>query len=93
MKDVPKADADNIVFAINFIVLNGLELSPEEWESLLLSVASDGASVMTGSERGVLRQLTGNSSPGLRVSRGVKQGVSKGVARRLQAARPMGGHP
>ena len=58
LKDVARADARNIYNAISFVLQKSLGLSEEEWKKLLWSVTSDGAVVMTGSERGVVKLLT-----------------------------------
>ena len=58
LKDVPKANAENIYKAISFIVLFVLGLTPRDWKKLMWGWASDGAVVMTGSEKGVVRLVT-----------------------------------
>ena len=58
VKDVDKANAENISGAIAFIMQKTLGLSPEEWKKLMWGMTSDGATVMTGSEKGVVKLVT-----------------------------------
>jgi len=57
VKSVEKADADHIVGAINDLMCDELDLSPEQWEKKIVGFGSDGARVMLGKNAGVVTKF------------------------------------
>ena len=58
IQDVEKADGENITQAIDNMMR---EVCGEEWQAKLVACATDGASVMTGTSKGVVSRLRGSN--------------------------------
>lgn len=54
---VEKADASHILAAIEHMMMNGLNLEPDQWYKKIVGFGSDGASVMIGKNAGVVSKI------------------------------------
>ena len=57
VRSVEKADASHILAAIEHMMMNGLNLEPDQWYKKIVGFGSDGASVMIDKNAGVVSKI------------------------------------
>ena len=57
VRSVEKTDASHILAAIEHMMMNGLNLEPDQWYKKIVGFGSDGASVMIGKNAGVVSKI------------------------------------